>query len=161
MKINSLVSSETVISIKEIRPINFLYFRAETRVDELYKFIAVAKDLFREAVANDLHVCGPIHWHYFGFTDPSLPFTLEVSLPVDRVIADYDGMFHFKRTESFKCVSLIHQGGWLEIPNSYQKAFQFIGEHGLTPLGVNRELYINADFVDPGANTTEIQIGVQ
>jgi effector-binding domain-containing protein len=161
MKTNSIASPETIVSIKEIKPINFLYFRVETRVDELYKFIAVAKDLFREAVSKDLHVTGPVHWHYFGFSDTTQPFTLEISLPVDRVIADYDGMFHFKRTEPFKCVSLIHEGGWLEIPNSYQKAFQFIDEHGLTPIGANRELYINADFADPGSNTTEIQIGVK
>jgi effector-binding domain-containing protein len=161
MKVNSQISPETTISIKEIRPINFLYFRVETKVDELYKFITVAKDLFREAVAKDLHVTGPVHWHYFGFTDPAQPFTLEIALPVDRVVADYDGLFHFKRTESFKCVSLIHEGGWLEIPNSYQRAFQFVGEHRLVPVGVHRELYINADFADPQANTTEIQIGVQ
>ncbi len=161
MKVNRVVSQETALSIKEVKPINFLYFRVETRVDELYKFISVAKDLFREAVAKDLHVTGPVHWHYFGFNDPSQAFTLEIALPVDRVVADYDGLFHFKRTDTFKCVSLIHEGGWLEIPTSYQRAFQFIGEKGLAPLGVNRELYINADFVDPKANTTEIQIGVQ
>lgn len=161
MKVNTISTTESAISIKEIRPVNFLYFRVETKVDELYKYIPVAKDLFREAVANDLHVSGPVHWHYFGLNDPTQPFTLEISLPVDRVVADYDGMFHFKRTELFKCVSLIHEGGWLEIPNSYQKAFQFMGEHGLVPVGANRELYINADFTDPKANTTEIQIGIQ
>ena len=86
-------------TLKEIKPINFLYFRAETRVDQLLNFIPVAKDLYKEAVNLDLHVCGPVHWHYFGFTgDASKSFTLEVALPVSNVVSDYDGNFHFKRT---------------------------------------------------------------
>lgn len=160
MKVNSIAPAETTVSVKQIKPINFLYFRVETRVEELNKFISVAKDLFREAVAKDLHVTGPVHWHYFGFTDPAKPFTLEISLPVDRVVADYDGIFHFKRTQPFKCVSLTHEGSWLELPDTYQKAFQFIGEHHLVPNGAHRELYINADFTDLDANVTEVQIGV-
>jgi effector-binding domain-containing protein len=157
---NTVTSTGSLVTIKHVKPINFLYFRTETRVDQLNKFISVAKDLFREAVAKDLHVTGPVHWHYLGFIDPTQPFTLEIALPVDRIVADYDGLFHFKRTDTFKCVSLIHEGSWLEIPNSYQKAFQFMGEHGLTPTGITRELYINADFVDLQANVTEIQIGI-
>lgn len=160
MKANNVTTMETPISIKHVKPINFLYFRQETKVDELYKFIPVAKDLFREAVAKDLHVTGPVHWHYFGFVDPAQSFTLEIALPVDRVVADYDGIFHFKRTEPFKCVSLVHEGAWLDIPTSYQKAFQFIEQQKLSAIGVNRELYINSDFEDLTANVTEIQIGV-
>jgi effector-binding domain-containing protein len=149
-------------TLKEIKPINFLYFRTDTTIGELEKYIVVAKDLFREAVNRNLHVTGPVHWHYFGFMgDVSKSFTLEIALPVSEVISDYDGQFHFKRTEPFKCVSLTHEGGWLDIPQSYGVAMQFIAEHNLKPVAVNRELYLNADFVYPEANVTEIQIGVQ
>jgi effector-binding domain-containing protein len=149
------------MDIKEIKPINFLFFRTQTTVNELDKLLPVAKDLFREAVSLDLWISGPVHWHYFGFTgDLSKPFTLEIALPVDRVIQDYDGPFHFKRTASFKCVSLIHEGGWLELPNAYAKLMAFITEKGLNPVAANRELYLNADFQYPEANITEVQIGV-
>lgn len=148
--------------LREVKPINFLFFRAETLVQDLGDFIPVAKDLFREAVRWDLHISGPVHWHYFGFTgDDTKPFTLEVALPVDRVIPDYDGPLHFKRSESFRCVSIVHEGGWLRIPDSYGKLMTFIAAHGLKPVAANRELYINADFEDPDANVTEIQIGIQ
>jgi effector-binding domain-containing protein len=152
----------TIPSVKEIRPINFLYFRTETYVHQLADFFLVAKDLYREAVNYNLHVTGPIHWHYMGFMgDVSKPFTLEIALPVSEIVAAYDGPFHFKRTEPFKCVVLRHEGSWTDMLQSYDKMMKFIGEKNLTPLAVNRELYVNADFADQEANITEIQVGVQ
>ncbi|RAW01738.1 GyrI-like domain-containing protein [Pseudochryseolinea flava] len=150
------------MEIKEIKPINFLFFRTEAKVTELANFLTVAKDLYREAVKLDLWVCGPVHWHYFGFTgDFSKPFTLEIALPVDKIAQEYDGPFHFKRTEPFKCASLVHPGDWLSLPNAYAALLSFISTNGLSPLAANRELYINTDFQHPEANWTEVQIGVQ
>ena len=148
--------------IKTVKPINFLFHRTEVQLSDLANQISVAKELFKESVRLDLHPSGPVHWHYFGFTgDPSKAFTLEVCLPVASVPNDYDGKFHFKRTESFKCVSLIHEGSWQEIPQSYGAIMQFMGQKNLQPGGVTRELYINADFVNLDANVTEIQMSVE
>ncbi len=148
-------------SIKLVKPINFLFHRAEVKLNDLVSQIPIAKELFKEAVRLDLHPSGPIHWHYFKFTgDPSTSFTLEVCLPVASVPNGYDGNFHFKRTEEFKCVSLVHEGSWQEIPNSYGNIMQFIQQQKLQPGSVTRELYINADFHDLHANVTEIQMGV-
>jgi effector-binding domain-containing protein len=150
------------MKIKEVKPINFIFYRTETTVSNLINLIPVAMDLFSEAVALKLHVTGPIHWHYFGFTgDIDKPFTLEIALPVATVVANYDGKLHFKRTEPFKCVSTIHEGGWLEIPSSYDKLLKFATENHLQLNLINRELYINADFQNPEANVTEIQMGVR
>lgn len=149
------------MEIKEVRPINFLFFRTETKVSDLGNFLPVGQELFKEAVANNLSVTGPIHWHYFGFTgDESQSFTLEIALPVSDVPQEYDGTFHFKRTGTFKCVSTVHEGNWLEIPGSYEKLMQYITTHHLVPNALNREIYVNADFRDPEANVTEIQMGI-
>jgi effector-binding domain-containing protein len=148
--------------IKEVKPINFLFFRTETKVNELAQYAMIGQDLFREAVAHKLNITGPVHWHYFGFDgDESKSFTLEISLPVSDVLEEYDGKFHFKRTEPFKCVTTIHEGGWLDIPASYGRLMQFIAENKLNPVSANREIYVNVDFKNPEANTTEIQIGVK
>jgi effector-binding domain-containing protein len=148
-------------SIKEVKPINFLYFRTETHIGELLNFIPVARDLYREAVNCNLHITGPVHWHYFGFSgEASSPFTLEISLPVSDVIAEYDGAFHFKRTENFKCVSLVHEGGWDSLSESYSRLMKLISRKGLEPTSVTREVYINTDFRNAEANVTEIQIGI-
>jgi effector-binding domain-containing protein len=149
------------MKVKSIKPINFLFFRTETKVSELWQFIPVGQDLYKEAVDHQLQIMGPIQWHYFGFSgDESKTFTLEVSLPVGDVEEAYDGKFHFKRTDPFKCISEIHEGGWLEIPKTYGKIFQFMQEQNLAPISVNREIYIQSDLKDPEANTTEILVGI-
>jgi effector-binding domain-containing protein len=149
------------MQVKEVRPINFIYYRTETKISELVKLLPVAKEIYREAVEHDLHITGPVHWHYIGFTgDESKQFTLEIALPVASVIPDYDGKFHFKRTAPFKCVSSIHEGAWNEIPYTYDKMKQFIFKHKLEASAMNREIYVNSDFDSPDANVTEIQIGL-
>ena len=161
MKTQTLIQQEVLPTIKVILPINFLFYRTEVKISDLINQVPMAKELFRESVRLDLHPSGPIHWHYFGFTgDESQSFTLEICLPVASMPDDYDGKFHFKRTENFKTVTLLHEGSWLEIPKTYGKIMYFIQQSNLQPVGINRELYINADFMNPEANVTEIQMGV-
>jgi len=150
-----------MIQTKEVLPVNFLYFRTETKVDQLVNFLPVGQQLIKEALRLNVWVTGPVHWHYFGFIDPNAPFTLEVSIPVSAIPQEYDGDFHFKRTELFKCVSIVHEGAWTDIPQSYGKLMQFMGEQKFQPSAINRELYINADFIHLEANVTEIQMGIQ
>lgn len=150
------------MQIKEVKPVNFLFFRTETTIAQLSNFLPVAKELFKEAVRLDLWVTGPIHWHYYEFTgDETKLFTLEIALPVAALPEQYDGIFHCKRTEPFRCASAIHEGSWFEIPHTYGKLMEFLSSSNLVPNAVNRELYINADFNNPEANVTEIQMGVQ
>lgn len=149
------------MQVKEVKPINFIYFRTETKVSDLIHLIPVAKEIYREAVNQDLHITGPVHWHYTGFTgDEHKPFILEIALPISEVLSEYDGKFHFKRTQPFKCLSFTHEGGWNEIPSAYNKMMQFMTRHKLEPSSINREIYVNSDFHTPDANVTEIQMGI-
>ncbi len=150
-----------MLYIKEIKPISFFYFRTKTTVNELAGFFPVGQQLLKEAVQLSVFVTGPVHWHYFGMTDINRPFTLEIAIPVGEIPKNYDGEFHFKRTESFKCISLVHEGAWTEMPQRYGQIMEYMNAHQLTPLGMHRELYINADFHHPEANTTEIQFGIE
>jgi effector-binding domain-containing protein len=148
------------MDVKAVKPVSFLFFRTETSVSELSNFLSVGQQLFKEAVHLNLPITGPIHWHYFGFEAVTKPFILEIALPVGEVPDEYDGAFHFKRTDAFRCVSVTHEGAWQDIPQAYGKLMQFITENNLTPVSANREIYINADFKHPEANVTEIQIGI-
>ena len=149
------------MQIKDVKPGNFLFFRAETTVAELVNYLPVAQSLYEEAVQQKLRINGAIHWHYLGFAgDPSAKFTLEISLPVDRIPAEYDGTFHVKRTEPFRCISLLHEGSWYQIPESYGKILLYAEQHNLVPAGNNREIYIQVDLQAPESNVTEIQLGV-
>lgn len=149
------------MQVKEIMPINFMFYRVETTIAQLVNYLMVGQDLIVEAVRHKLAITGPVHWHYFGFEgDESKPFMLEISLPVAEVVDSYDGKFHFKRTDFFKSVSTVHDGPWQNIPTGYEKLMQYISENKLQPIGVNREIYINVDFRFPEANSTEIQVGI-
>ncbi|MBA4055982.1 MAG: hypothetical protein C0490_14805 [Marivirga sp.] len=149
------------MQIKQVKPINFLFFRTETTIQDLGNFLTVGQELFRAAVQHNLTITGPVHWHYFDFTGhENRPFTLEIALPVSDFPQEYDGKFHLKRTEPFKCVSTVHEGGWLQIPHTYGKLIQFITTKKLMPVAVNREIYVNIDFKNSEANTTEIQMGI-
>lgn len=147
--------------LRTIKPITFLFHRTETTMAELINQVAVGQQLYKEALDRDLLIGGPIHWHYFNFEGPEKPFTLEVALPVDKSIPDYDGPFHFKRTENYACACLTHEGRWDDLPKSYDKLVEFATRQGKTPLSTAREIYVQADLNNQDANVTEIQLGVQ
>ena len=150
------------MQIKEIKPANFLFSRTETTVAELGSHLPTGQRLFAEAVKRQLTITGPIHWHYIGFDgDLTKRFTLEIALPVAEVLPEYDGPFHFKRTESFRCVSALHEGAWHEIPTTYEKLMGFMHANSLQPVALNREIYVQVDFSQPEANFTLIQMGIQ
>lgn len=156
-----MVINEYAPTLKQVKPINFLFFRTETTRGDLEKFVPIASELFKEAYENNLRITGPVHWHYFDFSqDERKSFTLEVALPVAEVIGEYDGKFHFKRSEAFSCISIVHEGNWLDIHKSYGRLMEFAYKKKLKVRGVNREIYINADFTNPEANITEVQLGV-
>lgn len=146
---------------KTIKPITFLFHRTETTIDQLVHLAHVGQQLFKEAVEKKLFIAGPIHWHYFNFEGDNKPFTLEISLPVGNTIPDYDGSFHFKKTEEFHCVCLTHEGPWAGLTSSYEKLMQFIASNGKVPQTIAREIYVQADFNNQPANVTEIQLGIQ
>jgi effector-binding domain-containing protein len=151
------------MQIKQIKPINFLYFRTETKISELAGFISrVPKALHLEAAKLGLHVMGPVYWNYFNFAgDDTKPFILEISIPVDELPVNYQGEFLLKRTPDFKCLSVVHYGDWYEIPKTYGSLMEYIHHHQLKPTLVNREVYIHCDFKDVDANVTEIQLGIE
>lgn len=160
IKINVMTTTVSQPIARRIKPISFLFFRTETTVNELGRFFDVAPKLYAEAVKNNLHITGPVHWHYADFTDTQKSFTLEIALPVAEVTPGYDGAFHVKRTDDFACLSLIHEGKWHEMPRSYEALIGYAAQNGFRPSGNNREIYVNVDFANPDANVTEIQLGI-
>ena len=147
------------MKLKEILPINFIFHRAELKIADLPTMFPVVKQLFREAVNLDLHITGPVHWHYEGFAgDYEKSFHLDVLIPVATIPADYDGLFHFKRTGTVRVLTARHEGDWQQLPKVYTAMAGYLREHHLTPSGIARELYINTDFADPRANSTEVQM---
>ena len=151
------------MQIKVVKPITFFYHSVETNLSGLTPLVGVvARELYKEAASLDLDITGPVYWQYVGFDmKPEATFTLQIALPVAAAREDYQGKFAFQHTPPFKCLSAVHEGPWTEIPGTYQKLFGYIGEQGLHPTGLDRELYINVSQADPEANVTEVQVGIR
>ena len=149
------------MEIREIKPINFLFHREVLTLNELQRMVPVSQALYVEAARLKLQITGPIHWHYFGLTTKEAPLTLEVSLPVAEVLKEYDGKYHFKRTDTFKCLTHTHEGSFENFEKTYEKLFAHITQNKMIPNGMCREVYVNVDFANPQANIAEAQIGIQ
>lgn len=150
------------MQIKTQAPISFLYQRIETTIAEMMEQSALLiPQLLRELLDQQLQLCGPVYWNYFGFTgDESKPFTLEIALPVMQPQQNYVGKFALRQSAPFRCVEVVHEGPWDQIPATYGKLMNFMAEHQLMPTFENRELYVNADFSNPQANITLIRMGI-
>ena len=156
-----LCQKQQNMDIKEVKPINVLYLRSRATLDQLDKFIPAGQRIYKEAVMNNLPITGPLQWHYFNFYgNPAEPFDLEVALPVAVLPAEYDGEFHVKRTQLFKCLSTMHYGDWNSITSTYGAMMKYAGSNGLKLSSHSREIYNHVDFEDPSANVTEIQLGL-
>ncbi len=150
------------MEIKQISPINFLYFKAETRLSELPEFIrGVPRALHLEAAKHGFEITGPVYWNYFSFDDCPEFFRLEIGVPIAELPTDYHGSFHVRRSSPFKCLSTFHYGSLRDIPNTYQKLGEYIDSHRLKKIYSCRQIFIHSDFANPESNFTEVQIGIQ
>lgn len=147
--------------IKQVRPINFLYFHTRTSMQEIPGLVGhIQEKLYREAADKQLFVSGPAYWNYFNVQDVSLPFDLEISLPIGRRPNHYAGEYRFKTSAPFRCLSRTVEGDWSRLAGEYGLMMAYAREHRFKLTGETREVYINIDFEDPEAQSTEIQIGI-
>ena len=157
----SYLNEKTAMLIKDTKPFNALVFTTQTTLPQLGEHVGhVAKDIYREAARLDIMPTGPIQWNYYGIDGkPETVFTLEIVLPIQEKDVVAQG-FEWKQIPAFKCVSLMHEGNWENLPQTYDKAISHICDNGFTMTTECRERYIVMDFENGENNVTEIQIGI-
>lgn len=138
-----------------------LFFTTRTTLKELPNYVVkVAKELYAEAVANDLLPTGPLHWVYIGADGkPGTVFTLEIALPVSGPLKK-ESLFLEKELPSFTSLSAIHNGAWDHLYETYEKLMDEVMVKGNQLSGICRELYHRIDLSDPQNNITEVQVGI-
>jgi effector-binding domain-containing protein len=148
------------MEIKTHPPMTVLYSTHQTTIKQLDQFVGNAvKELYAEAVHNDVLISGPAYWIYHGMDgNPDTVFTLEIALPIQGKVND--SRFATKELASFKAACHVHENGWTKIPATYTQIMQFIAMNNLQMTGECREIYSNIDFENPENNLTEIQVGV-
>jgi effector-binding domain-containing protein len=148
------------MNIKTHPAMTVLYSTHQTTLGQLHQFVGtVAKQLYAEAVNNDVLVSGPVYWLYYGLDgQPDTVFTLEIALPVQGKITA--SRFATKELPAFRAASHVHENAWTKIPATYAQIMQFIAMNKLKMTGEFREIYTNIDFENPDNNLTEVQIGI-
>ena len=133
----------------------------ETSIKELSKFVRVkAFEIYKEAIVSGYEITGPVYWIYYGMDgNPDTQFNLEIGIPVQEKKNPNDG-FICKTVETMECATLIHNGTWENLSQSYSFLIAELMKSGRMLNGVAREVYINIDFNNPENNNTEIQLGL-
>ena len=149
------------MEIRTIKPVTIVYFSTKAKLSELQQFVGTKPDeLFRDATNHGLEITGPNYWIYNGMDgNPETTFDLEIAFPVN-IKNSYNGSFKIKELPEFKCLSAVHNGSWMNMPNTYGKLIESVFQNGLNMSGICRELYHNVNFIDIEENITEIQLGV-
>jgi effector-binding domain-containing protein len=140
---------------------NVLYCSFETSLLTLHdKIGTVARDLYSEAARQHLLVTGPVYWLYYGADGVAETiFKLEIAIPVSG-IPETNDKFLFKELDSFKCLSVLHEGPWSDLKQTYEKLIAKVSIDNLAMNNICREAYINVDFSRDECNLTEVQIGL-
>jgi effector-binding domain-containing protein len=149
------------MQIKNQNSFTALCFSEQTTMAGIFKYVRVkARELYNDAVANNLEITGPVYWIYTGMDgQPNTVFTLDIVIPVTAP-KGYNGNFSIKTIEPIKYLSAIHNGKWEKLPDTYGQLFMETGIKNYSPTGVCREMYIHMDFDNPNNNITEVQVGI-
>ncbi len=150
------------MEIKKTNSFSVLSFKKQVKLSDLQEYVRIkARELYVDAIHNNLEVMGPVYWVYYGMNgDANTPFTLEIALPVHK-LNGYKGDFDINSLGAFKYVSLTHNGEWQKLPSAYATLFGDLKSQGYAPSGESREVYIHIDFSHPENNITEVQVGIQ
>lgn len=138
-----------------------LIFTTRTTLPQLGKYaITVAHDLYQEAARQGLLPAGPLQWIYTGADGkPATEFTLEIALPVMGTLSK-PSVFDCRMLPPFSCATMLHQGGWEHLYESYDRLIDDVRSNGWQLTGVCREQYLLIDPQQPAQQLTEVQVGI-
>lgn len=148
------------MEVKTHPPMRVLYSTHQTTLSQLGQLAGVVvKEIYAEAVRNEVLVSGPCYWIYKGMDgQPDTVFTLDIALPIQGHISE--SKFATKDLPVFKAASHVHESGWEKLGGTYAQVFQYIAHNHHRITGEFREVYLNIDMENPENNLTEVQVGI-
>ncbi|MBC9931239.1 DJ-1/PfpI family protein [Chitinophaga qingshengii] len=138
------------------------FFRSyEVNMESMLPLVRTATlEMYRQAIAAGLEVCGPVQWHYHQFDgNPQTMFRLEIGLPITAV-GPVPAPYQCEVLPAFDCISTTHEGGWDKLGDTYGKLISITRALGIQLAGYNREQYFRYDFHQPDQNITNVQMGI-
>lgn len=148
------------MELKTHPPVTVLFSSHRVNLHQLAALAGtVVKELYSEALQNDVLVSGPVYWIYHGMDGkPDTIFTLEIAIPIQGYFKS--NKFSIKSLPAFRAIAHTHRGAWDELAGVYGQLLQHIDSERIPINEECRELYINVDLQQPANNITEVQMGV-
>lgn len=150
------------MELKNINAMPVLYFSTETKITDLEQYVVVIGErLKKDAAAQNLTITGDQQWMYYDFkNEPDALFTLEIAFPIAKLPENYTGEYAVKTLPEYKCVSNLHKGHWLQLPETYKGIRKFMEDNNIQPADHSREIYKQVDMDAIENCITEVQFGV-
>lgn len=125
------------------------------------KAIPADGQLRDEAARLGLNATVPTQWLYTGANgDPTNEFGLDIALPIPGANGTPAAGFAVQHVPAFRCATYTYTGPWSDFGELYDQLFAQFYRDGHKNNGLVREIYLVADFANPEACVTEIQLGI-
>ncbi len=160
--------SKPAISIGEMRiqtvpALTYLYTEAETSFEKMGEPVKEGFDkVFYTASEAKMLLARPTMLVYQGgpHFDPKKTFKMEIGV----IVADdtkASGEIKLRKTEPFKCATILYTGPVMEQGQAYQKLIPALTAAGLTPTGEEREMCLFWEGPESVNNIFWMQIGIK
>jgi hypothetical protein len=153
--------------VQTIPAISYLSAPAETTFAKMGEPVKAGFDrVFGAAFQSKLFIVRPTMLVYLGGPhvdfDPERTFKLEIGVMVadDAKVEPADGL-QIRKTEPFKCATILYTGPVLEQGQAYQKLIPAMRAAGLKPTGEERELCLWWEGMESSSNVFMMMVGIE
>jgi effector-binding domain-containing protein len=167
-------AAESAVSIGEMRVqtvpgMTYLYVPAETSFSKMGEPIKAGFDkVFAAASENKLMIVRPTMLVYEGgphvHFDAEKNFKMEIGVIVGddaKLPDDAAGELKVRKTEAFKCATILYTGGVNQQGKAYEKLIPALTAAGLTPTGEEREMCLYWVGAESSDNVFMMEVGVK
>ncbi len=147
------------ITKKTVKPFLFLHGTAETDFPGIVSTGGKIMEALDQYIkTREIKVTGPVIWMYDHIGDGMVK--LKAGVPVQGVTRAGKG-FSVRQQKAWACMSTPYTGSMKKIPKAWDEFTEAIREQGLTPMNINREVYLKWIGFDSKENLTELQVAVK
>jgi effector-binding domain-containing protein len=149
--------------VRTMGPVTYGYIETETTFDKLGAAIGEAMPKLQKASeSGKARIAGSFVLVYpkGAHAEPDKPFPVRIGF----LVADGstgDGDVKVRKTEPFKCATVVYTGPAAEQGQAYQKLLPAVAAGGLKTTGEEREFTTYFESVESPNNLVLIQVGVK
>jgi effector-binding domain-containing protein len=148
--------------IQMMPPADYLYASSHTSFDDISAPASqTIPALGKLVTSGTVQAAGPVLFVYHDPSEnPSVPFDLEIGLPLRAAPASPIDGFTTRKLPAFRCATVIYRGPMKLLPKAYDKLIPEMIAAGLVPSNQTRESYLVWESPDSPNNVMEIEVGI-